>query len=157
MNYVTFRFEMKPNPLSRIPCCRYFHTQTYHDGMSAAGSTDHMMLSRSAWAGMSKHRAVLWNGDTSSTYAYLKTAIQAGQSVQMSGIAWWTTDIGGYGGGKPSDPMFRELIVRWFQFGFACPLFRQHGNGNLAVIWGPFSHAIWSSKLCVTPRAMCPA
>ena len=37
------------------------------------------------------------------------------------------TDIGGYAGGKPADPTFRELIVRWFQFGFACPLFRQHG------------------------------
>ena len=45
-----------------------------------------------------------------------------------SGIAWWTTDIGGYGGGKPSDPVFRELIVRWFQFGLTCPLFRQHGS-----------------------------
>ena len=38
------------------------------------------------------------------------------------------TDIGGYGGGKPSDPGFRELIVRWFQFGLTCPLFRQHGS-----------------------------
>lgn len=45
-----------------------------------------------------------------------------------AGIAWWTTDIGGYGGGKPSDPGFRELIVRWFQFGLTCPLFRQHGS-----------------------------
>ena len=49
----------------------YFHTQTYHEGMSAAGSTDHMMLSRSAWAGMSKHRAALWNGDTQSEYSYV--------------------------------------------------------------------------------------
>ena len=32
------------------------------------------------------------------------------------------------GGGKPEDPEFRELIVRWFQYGLTCPLFRQHGS-----------------------------
>jgi alpha-glucosidase (family GH31 glycosyl hydrolase) len=36
--------------------------------------------------------------------------------------------IGGYGGGDPKDPVFRELIVRWFQYGMTCPLFRQHGS-----------------------------
>ena len=38
-----------------------------------------------------------------------------------------TTDIGGYAGGDPADPDFRELAVRWFQFGAFCPIFRQHG------------------------------
>lgn len=105
----------------------YYHTQTYSEGLDRMGVKDGMLLSRSAWAGMSKHRAALWNGDTQSQFSYLKTAIQAGQSVQMSGIAWWTTDIGGYAGGHPDDPTFRELIVRWFQFGVTSPLFRQHG------------------------------
>ena len=45
----------------------------------------------------------------------------------MSGVALWTTDIGGYSGGNPSSPEFQELIVRWFQFGAFCPLFRLHG------------------------------
>eukprot|EP01047_Picozoa_sp_COSAG01_P001299 COSAG01_NODE_28_length_36622_cov_14.695751_28_plen_155_part_00 len=40
----------------------------------------------------------------------------------------WTTDIGGYKGGNPEDPTWRELIVRWFQFGAFCPLFRLHGS-----------------------------
>lgn len=43
-------------------------------------------------------------------------------NIQMSGIAWFTTDIGGYQGGNINDPVFRELIVRWFQFGAFCPL-----------------------------------
>jgi len=30
-------------------------------------------------------------------------------------------------GGDPSNPEFQELIVRWFQFGAFCPLFRLHG------------------------------
>eukprot|EP00658_Telonema_sp_P-2_P004998 TRINITY_DN11875_c0_g17_i1.p1 TRINITY_DN11875_c0_g17~~TRINITY_DN11875_c0_g17_i1.p1 ORF type:complete len:692 (-),score=129.80 TRINITY_DN11875_c0_g17_i1:280-2355(-) len=108
----------------------YYHTQTYYDGMSQLGNKDFVMLSRSAWAGMSKHRAALWNGDTQSDFSFLASAIQAAQSIQLSGIAWWTTDIGGYSGGDPSNPSFNELIVRWFQFGFSCPLFRQHGARN---------------------------
>jgi alpha-D-xyloside xylohydrolase len=35
---------------------------------------------------------------------------------------------GGYWGGNPADPQFQELIVRWFQFGAFCPLFRLHGH-----------------------------
>jgi alpha-D-xyloside xylohydrolase len=47
--------------------------------------------------------------------------------VALSGIPWWTTDIGGFHGGNPESPEFRELIVRWFQYGAFCPLFRLHG------------------------------
>ena len=46
----------------------------------------------------------------------------------MSGIPYWTSDIGGFGGGNSSDPGFRELVVRWFQWGAFCPLFRLHGD-----------------------------
>lgn len=42
-------------------------------------------------------------------------------------------DIGGYAGGNPTDPDFRELIVRWFEFGVTCPLFRQVPNSLLSV------------------------
>lgn len=60
-------------------------------------------------------------------FFFFQNSVQAGLSIQLSGIAWWTTDIGGYSGGNPKDPLFNELIVRWFQFGATCPLFRQHG------------------------------
>ena len=45
----------------------------------------------------------------------------------MSGIPWWTTDIGGFWGGDTESEEFRELIVRWFQFGVFCPVTRLHG------------------------------
>ena len=93
----------------------YFHTQMIHDGLISEGEGEGeiMQLTRSAWAGMQRFGAALWSGDTASSWAVLKTSIPAGLNTQMSGIAWWTTDIGGYGGGKPLDPGFRELIVRW--------------------------------------------
>ena len=104
-----------------------YHTQAYHEGLEAAGS-DGLVLARSAWAGVQKNRVVLWNGDTQSKWKYLRASLFASQNIQLSGIAWWTSDIGGYAQGKPSDPGFRELIVRWFQFGVTCPIFRQHGQ-----------------------------
>ena len=90
----------------------YNHARTVHDGLVSEGEQDGeiILLTRAAWAGMQRWGAALWSGDTVSTFACLKTMIQAGLHTQMSGIAWWTTDIGGYGGGNPDDPSFRELI-----------------------------------------------
>jgi alpha-D-xyloside xylohydrolase len=46
----------------------------------------------------------------------------------MAGIPWWTTDIGGFGGGNPDDLKFLELLIRWFQWGAFCPVMRLHGD-----------------------------
>ena len=46
----------------------------------------------------------------------------------IAGIPWWTTDIGGFHGGDPNDENFRELFVRWFQWGAFCPVMRLHGD-----------------------------
>ena len=46
----------------------------------------------------------------------------------LSGIPWWTSDIGGFRGGDPASSDFQQLIVRWFQFGAFCPIFRLHGH-----------------------------
>lgn len=48
----------------------------------------------------------------------------------ICGISWWTTDIGGFHNGNIEDPDFRELLVRWFQFGTFCPVMRIHGSRN---------------------------
>ena len=92
------------------------------------GDGDFFILSRSAWVGTASSGAALWSGDTGSSFRELATAVKAGQQAGLSGIPLWTTDIGGYVGGDPSKPIFQELIVRWFQFGALCPLFRLHGH-----------------------------
>lgn len=46
----------------------------------------------------------------------------------VAGIPWFTTDIGGFTGGWVDDPAFRELLVRWFQFGAFSPVMRLHGD-----------------------------
>jgi alpha-D-xyloside xylohydrolase len=86
-----------------------------------------VLLCRSAWAGSQRFGAAVWSGDVESTFEALAAQIPAGLHMGISGIPWWTTDIGGFRNGDPTSPYFRELVVRWFQFGVFCPLFRLHG------------------------------
>ena len=46
----------------------------------------------------------------------------------IAGIPWWTTDIGGFHGGDVRTDEFKELLIRWFQFGAFCPVMRMHGS-----------------------------
>ena len=73
----------------------------------------------------------MWSGDINCTFDALQVQVRAGLNMAMSGIPWWTTDIGGFCG-DPDGPAFRELIIRWFQYGVFCPLFRLHGHRTLA-------------------------
>jgi alpha-D-xyloside xylohydrolase len=103
------------------------HARAFYEGMRAEGETEIISLCRSAWAGSQRYGAALWSGDIPATFESLRTQIRAGLNVALSGIPWWTTDIGGFHGGDPESPEFRELVVRWFQYGAFCPLFRLHG------------------------------
>ncbi|MFC8450454.1 TIM-barrel domain-containing protein [Kitasatospora sp. NPDC057223] len=98
-----------------------------HEGMVAAGESEIVTLNRSSWAGAQRYGAALWSGDIGTDFASLRTQIKAGLNVAVSGIPWWTTDIGGFHGGDPEDPAYREVLIRWFQYGAFCPLFRLHG------------------------------
>ena len=103
------------------------HEQGFYEGMHAAGETEIISLCRSAWAGSQRFGAAVWSGDIPSTFELLQAQVRAGLNIALSGIPWWTTDIGGFSGGNINTPYFRELIVRWFQYGLFCPLFRLHG------------------------------
>ncbi len=94
-----------------------------------------MTLCRSAWAGSQRYGAAVWSGDIASTFEALRRQVRAGLNIGLSGIPWWTTDIGGFHGGDPRRPYFRELIVRWFQYGVFCPLFRLHGLRQPTTGW----------------------
>ena len=105
----------------------FLHQRAFFEGESAAGEKEIINLSRSAWAGTQRYGSALWSGDIPSTFEYLQKSLRAGLNVAMSGIPWWTTDIGGFLGGDIRTDYFKELIVRWFQYGVFCPLFRLHG------------------------------
>jgi len=104
------------------------NARMFAEGMASIGVADTVLLCRSAWAGQQKYAAAVWSGDIPATWESLRVQIRAGLSIAIAGIPWWTTDIGGFHGGNAQDPDFRELIVRWFQYGVFCPLFRLHGD-----------------------------
>jgi len=112
---------------------------TIYEGMGAPGKAyehDNVMLGRAAWAGAQRYGGSVWSGDTQSTWQDFNQQFRAGLNMVMSGIPYWTTDIGGFGGGDTTSPDFRELVVRWFQWGAFCPLFRLHG-ARQGPTWPP--------------------
>jgi alpha-D-xyloside xylohydrolase len=100
----------------------------FYEGQLAAGQDEVVNLLRCAWAGSQRYGALVWSGDIHSTYTDLRRQITAGLHMGVAGIPWFTTDIGGFHGGDINDPDFRDLLVRWFQFGTFCPVMRMHGD-----------------------------
>jgi alpha-D-xyloside xylohydrolase len=94
-----------------------------------------IILTRSAWAGQQRNSAISWSGDISGDWETFRRQIPAGLNFCASGIPYWNTDIGGFFGRDPADPDYRELFIRWFQFGAFSPLFRVHGTGAPKEIW----------------------
>lgn len=119
-------------------------------------------LTRSGFASSQKYGTVLWSGDICATWDTLRRQIREGLNMSMSGMPYWTLDIGGFftvnenwrhrGCSCSSDPSpkwfwrgdyeegtddygYRELYVRWFEYGAFLPLFRSHGTDTPREIW----------------------
>ncbi len=104
------------------------YAKGFYDGMKKEGMDKTLNLVRCAWAGSQKYGALVWSGDVHSSFRALREQLQAGLSMGLAGIPWWTTDIGGFLGGDINDEGFRELLVRWFEWGTFCPVMRLHGE-----------------------------
>lgn len=103
------------------------YARTFYEGQKNMGMDKVVNLLRCAWVGSQRYGALVWSGDIMSTYEDFRKQICAGLHMGISGIPWWTTDIGGFHGGNINDPEFVELLLRWFQFGTFCPVMRIHG------------------------------
>jgi len=103
------------------------YAKTFFDGMKAEGQENIINLIRCAWAGSQRYGALVWSGDIHSTFESLRTQLAAGLNMGLSGIPWWTTDIGGSLGANINDPYFHEVLIRWFEWGCFCPVMRLHG------------------------------
>jgi alpha-D-xyloside xylohydrolase len=114
------------------------------------------ILTRSAFAGSQKYGAATWSGDIAARWSDMKTQIAAGINFSMSGIPYWTMDIGGFAverkfeDAKGADlDEWREQMTRWYQFGAFCPLFRVHGQYPYREIYNvaPPDHSAYKSML----------
>ena len=108
----------------------YYYSKMAYDGFRSIGVEAPVTLTRCAYFGSQKFGSLVWSGDIPSTFESLSAQVKAGLNMAMCGIPWWNTDIGGFYGGDTQSEEFRELIVRWFQYGVFSPVMRLHGNRN---------------------------
>ena len=91
------------------------------------------ILTRSAFAGQQRYGSNTWSGDVVASWETLHNQISAGLNFSLCGIPYWNSDIGGFFLWNFKDPLnnpdYRELHVRWMQFGTFCPMMRSHGEG----------------------------
>lgn len=106
----------------------YYYVKMLYDGLKEAGEADIISLTRAAYPGSQKYGAAVWNGDIVSDWRALRQSVTSGLSMAMCGIPWWNSDIGGFLHGDTENDEFRELMVRWFQFGLFSPIMRLHGD-----------------------------
>ncbi|ABF39901.1 Alpha-glucosidase [Candidatus Koribacter versatilis Ellin345] len=114
-------------------------TAVYEGQRSASDKKRVFILSRSVFAGAQRNAVTAWSGDILENWLAFQRQIPAGLNYSLSGMPYWTTDIGGFiSGGNLNDPQYRELYTRWFQYGAFCPIFRTHGTRN------PDENELWS-------------
>ncbi len=125
------------------------HSQTIYDGQRSVTDKKRVTnLTRNSYTGGQRHGAILWSGDTAATWETLKNQIVAGLNFCATGLPYWTLDIGAffvvdgdkwfrtgdYNAGL-ADYGYRELFVRWFQYGAFLPVFRSHGTDIRREMW----------------------
>ena len=126
------------------------------------------LLTRSGFAGLQRYSTATWSGDIATRWEDMKAQISAGLNFAISGIPYWTMDIGGFcvenryvagqeifnrtGKENADQKEWRELNTRWFQFGAFCPLFRAHGQYPFREPWeiAPEGHPAYESIVYYT-------
>ncbi|MDR2004677.1 MAG: DUF5110 domain-containing protein [Prevotella sp.] len=133
-----------------------------YDGQRSVKPNDRVfLLTRSGFAGTQRYSTATWSGDIGTRWEDMKAQISAGLNFAMSGIPYWTMDIGGFcvekryevaKEGSEDLKEWRELNTRWFQFGAFCPLFRSHGQYPTREIYNlaPESHPAYKSMVYYT-------
>ncbi len=106
----------------------YYYSKLAYDGFKSIGREDIITLSRCAYTGVQRFGTLVWSGDIYSSFESLSMSVKSGLNMSMCGIPWWNTDIGGFWGADVKTDYYKELIVRWFQYGVFCPVTRLHGN-----------------------------
>lgn len=107
-----------------------------------------VVLTRSSYPGQQRYGAVTWSGDVSATWATLRRQIADALNFCLTGNPRWSCDIGGFFVGRNEywfwdgdfprgcdDLGYRELYVRWLQFGAFLPMFRAHGTETPREPW----------------------
>lgn len=159
---VTDESKRHMNP-RRINTYGLLHSKGIYDGWRKSGSDKRVVnLTRSTYTSGQRYGVIAWSGDVSATWRTLGRQVTEGIKFSMSGMPYWTLDIGGFftvkdkwenrgcnqaGDSTPlwfwngdyndgvADMGYRELYVRWFELGAFLPIFRSHGTDTPREPW----------------------
>ncbi len=162
-------------PTALGPSAEFFNTyalmnaEAIYNGQRAVDPNKRVfLLTRSGFAGVQRYSTATWSGDIGTRWEDMKAQISAGLNFAVSGVPYWTMDIGGFcvedryvagqmeynrSGKENADyKEWRELNTRWYQFGAFAPLFRSHGQYPFREVWNiaPEGHPAYNSILYYT-------
>lgn len=162
-------------PTALGPSTEYFNAyalmnaEAIYDGQRGVDPDKRVfLLTRSGFAGEQRYSTATWSGDIATRWEDMAAQISAGLNFAMSGVPYWTMDIGGFcvenryvkaqqefnKTGKENADLkeWRELNTRWYQFGAFAPLFRAHGQWPFREVFNiaPESHPAYKSILYYT-------
>jgi alpha-D-xyloside xylohydrolase len=156
-------WKLRIGPTALGTAARYLNTfslmnsKAVYEGQRKTNPNQRVfILTRSAFAGQQRFAAATWSGDVATQWYDLKAQIPAGLNFSLSGIPYWTTDIGGFAveprferPGESDLEEWRELNTRWFQFGTFCPLLRVHGQFPFREMFNvaPENHPAYQTML----------
>ncbi|MFA7583782.1 MAG: TIM-barrel domain-containing protein [Proteiniphilum sp.] len=159
-------------PTALGPSTKYFNAyslvnaEAIYEGQRNVNPDDRVfLLTRSGFTGIQRYSTAVWSGDIGTRWEDMKAQISAGLNFALSGIPYWTMDIGGFcvekryeqaqrhfqSTGIENEDLkeWRELNSRWAQFGAFVPLFRSHGQFPYREIFhiAPEGHPAYQSML----------
>ena len=113
-----------------------------------------VILCRAAYLGAQANGCLFWSSDVQSTWEALKRQVPTGLNFTASGMAYWSSDTGGWqnpAGPDAARPLlidpasatampaayrdYPELFVRWFQYNAFTPTLRIHGQRPGTALW----------------------
>lgn len=162
-------------PTALGPSTEYFNAyalmnaEAIYDGQRGVDPDKRVfLLTRSGFAGLQRYSTATWSGDIATRWEDMKAQISAGLNFAVSGVPYWTMDIGGFcvedryvkgqeefnkfGRENADYKEWRELNTRWYQFGAFCPLYRAHGQYPFREVWNiaPKGHPCYESIVYYT-------
>lgn len=162
-------------PTALGPSTKYFNAyalmnaEAIYDGQRSLDNDKRVfLLTRSGFAGLQRYSTATWSGDIATRWEDMKAQISAGLNFSISGVPYWTMDIGGFcvekryevgqavynttGKENADYKEWRELNARWYQFGAFCPLFRAHGQYPFREVWNiaPEGHPCYNTIVYYT-------
>jgi alpha-D-xyloside xylohydrolase len=162
-------------PTALGPSTKYFNAYAYenaeaiYDGQRGVDNNKRVfLLTRSGFAGLQRYSTATWSGDIGTSWEDMKAQISAGLNYSISGIPFWSMDIGGFcvqnkfvegqqvydktGVENAANKEWRELNARWFQFGAFAPMYRAHGQWPYREIYNiaPENHPAYKSIIYYT-------